>query len=58
MRPTNDNDAANVDMECDEDDLRTDLAIAEEALARYEAKGIAGTRPYSEYLASRLESAE
>ncbi len=56
MRPTNDD--ANIALECDEEDPRTDLAIAEEALARYAAKGIAGTNPYSEYLASRPESAE
>ena len=42
----------------DPEEFLIDLAIAEEALARYEATGIAGTRPFSEYLASRRESAK
>ena len=42
----------------DPEEFLIDLAIAEEALARYKATGLAGTRPYSEYVASRLESAE
>ena len=59
MKPTNDNDNANASMQSeyvndDEEDLMTDMAIAEEAEARYREHGIKGTRPYSEYRAERL----
>ena len=58
MKPKNDNDAANVDLECDEEDLATDMAIAEEAEAWYREHGLAGTRPYSEYVAERLKRSD
>lgn len=58
MRPMKDNDDANTALECDEEELMTDMAIAEEAEARYREHGITGTRPYNEYRADRLESAE
>jgi hypothetical protein len=36
---------------------REDLALAEQALEEYEAEGIEGTVPYSEYRAKRLGAA-
>ena len=54
MTPMNNNDDANAAVECTEEDLVTDMAIAEEAEARYREHGITGTRPYSEYRADRL----
>ena len=35
---------------------REDLALAEKALEEYQAEGIGGTAPYSEYRAKRLRS--
>lgn len=59
MKPTNDNDDANASMHSkdaddNEENLMTDMAIAEEAEARYREHGINGTRPYSEYRVERL----
>ena len=59
MKLTNDNDDASASMQSDnvdddEEDLMTDLSIAEEAEARYREHGINGTRAYSEYRADHL----
>ena len=58
MKPTNDNDQPNDAVECDDEDLETDMAIAEEAEAHYREHGITGTRPYSEYIAERLKRSD